>query len=362
MSGGDRARGGGHAYIELDGLRGVAAFAVVLMHLHAMFGAAGGLLDRHAYLAVDFFMLLSGFVIAFAYEQRLREPAARRGFLIDRVIRLYPLLILGAVTGFFSAAVLPDYEGAGWSAVYLIAGVLPVPVPPIGGAWAAFPLNFPTWSLFWEIVLNVGVAFVAPYLTTRRLVTVVALCLLATCALGVQHGRIDIGAKFLGVIGSAPRMTGEFAAGVLLLRMHRAGWLARGRMRWWVPVIVVACFYLLPKDHPWALAFDLVAIAIILPCCILWAAGSRPIVPTLAGWSGRISYPLYILHIPLSGPVAYAFARTGVRPSMASGSVAVLIVAAAAYGALVLYDQPLRSALRRRFGSRRHQAPSDAVI
>ena len=121
-----------HLYVELDGLRGVAAVAVMLMHLHALFGAGGELLDRHAYLAVDFFMLLSGFVIAFAYEQRLRKPAARRGFLIDRVIRLYPLLILGAVTGFFSAAVLPDYDGAGWSAVYLIAGEKnPVTAPRI---------------------------------------------------------------------------------------------------------------------------------------------------------------------------------------------------------------------------------------
>lgn len=347
---------GGHAFVELDGLRGVAALAVVLMHLHALFGAAGGLLDRHAYLAVDFFMLLSGFVIAHAYEERLRDPAARRGFLIDRVIRLYPLLILGTVTGFFAAALLPDYDGAGLSTLYLIAGSLPVPVPPIGNAWAAFPLNFPTWSLFWEIVLNVGIAFAAPYLTRRRLVLLVAVCLLATVALGLQHGRVDIGAKFPGVIGSAPRMTGEFAGGVLLLRMHRAGRLARGRVRWWVPLIVLACFYLLPKEHPWSLTFDLVAIALVLPCCILLAAGSEPVMQAVAGWSGTISYPLYILHILVSGFVAYAFGRGGVRPGVASGAVAVLIAIAAAFVAFALYDLPLRTLLRRRFGSQRHRS------
>jgi len=355
LSGGDRVRGGDRVYVELDGLRGVAALAVVLMHLHEQFGAAGAVLDRHAYLAVDFFMLLSGFVIAHAYEERLRDPAARRGFLIDRVIRLYPLLILGAVVGFLSAAVSPDYGGAGLSALYLVAAIIPLPMPPIGDAWAAFPLNFPTWSLFWEIILNVAVAFVAPNLTTRRLMVMVALCLSATLALGMQHGRIDIGATFPGVIGSAPRMTGEFAAGVLLLRMHRKGWFARGGVRWWVPVIVVACFYLLPKEHGWSLAFDMIAIAVVLPCSILLAAGSEPVMPALARVSGSVSYPLYILHIPLSGLVAFAFDRAGVRWGVVSGSVAVLIVVAAAYGALVLYDQPLRGALRRRFGSRRHR-------
>jgi peptidoglycan/LPS O-acetylase OafA/YrhL len=111
---------------------------------------------------------------------------------------------------------------------------------------------------------------------------VVALCLVLTIAVGVQHGSIDVGATFPGVIGSAPRMIGEFAGGMVLLRAHRAGWGANGGVRWWVAAVVGACFYLLPKDHDWSLAFDLFAIAVVLPACILLAAGSAPITGLVA--------------------------------------------------------------------------------
>ena len=58
----------GHQFATLDYLRGVAAFAVCILHFR---GELGANLLPHACLAVDFFFVLSGFVLAHAYEQRL---------------------------------------------------------------------------------------------------------------------------------------------------------------------------------------------------------------------------------------------------------------------------------------------------
>src|SRR5690349_19606627 len=106
-----------HQYLELDGLRGVAALSVLLLHAGEIFGAsAAPIFNRHAYLAVDFFLMLSGFVIAHAYEARLKQPGAWCGYLIDRAIRLHPMLVFGGALGGIALA----WTGAastGWAAM-----------------------------------------------------------------------------------------------------------------------------------------------------------------------------------------------------------------------------------------------------
>jgi peptidoglycan/LPS O-acetylase OafA/YrhL len=95
---------------------------------------------------------------------------------------------------------------------------------------------------------------------------------------------------------------------------------------------------------------------------VRWAAASAPVLPKVAGWSGSLSYPLYILHVPLSELIGYGFARQGIQPGMVSGASAVLVVIAAAWVAFILYDQPLRTLLRRRFGSRRHRSAAGNAV
>lgn len=87
-------------YQILDGLRGVAAVIVVLFHIleaHAL-GNRTEQIINHGYLAVDFFFLLSGFVISYAYDDRWGKMTLK-DFFLRRIIRLHPMIIVGSLTG-----------------------------------------------------------------------------------------------------------------------------------------------------------------------------------------------------------------------------------------------------------------------
>src|SRR6187402_3617673 len=83
----------------LDGLRGVAAIAVVTFHFMewAISDYSKNFIG-HGFLAVDFFFCLSGFVIAYAYDDRMKQLKPGP-FLIRRLIRLHPLVVIGSVLG-----------------------------------------------------------------------------------------------------------------------------------------------------------------------------------------------------------------------------------------------------------------------
>jgi peptidoglycan/LPS O-acetylase OafA/YrhL len=89
-----RAMGESTRYATLDGLRGIAAIAVVIYHL-----PIEPKLVPHGYLAVDFFLMLSGFVLALAYSDKLHSGMSFRSFFLKRAIRLYPIAIVGTAIG-----------------------------------------------------------------------------------------------------------------------------------------------------------------------------------------------------------------------------------------------------------------------
>lgn len=119
-------------FMGLDGLRGVAALIVVIYHRRFW---VAGFEDWHGYLAVDFFFLPSGFVISHAYGGRLASgQLSPDRFAVARVIRLYPLIVLGAVLGTVSFVI----EGVQKS--WLGLGLRALDALPFGGA--ALPQPF----------------------------------------------------------------------------------------------------------------------------------------------------------------------------------------------------------------------------
>ena len=154
-------------YEILDGLRGVAAFMVVIFHLLEAFYGGNHLkqLMNHGYLAVDFFFVLSGFVVGYAYDDRWGKMTLG-GFFKRRIIRLHPMVIMGMIIGaigfYFSASpiVFPGIsEVPVWKMlIVMVIGFTLIPVPTsmdIRGWSEMHPLDGPGWSLFFEYIANI---------------------------------------------------------------------------------------------------------------------------------------------------------------------------------------------------------------
>jgi peptidoglycan/LPS O-acetylase OafA/YrhL len=157
-------------YGTLDGIRGVAALSIVTFHEGPWLGQ---LSPRAGYLAVDLFFVLSGFVIAEAYEGRLSEGSMTTlGFLKTRAIRFYPLFVAGIILGCGEPAmslalhrgyIVPVEHDAWWS---LVPGLFMLPCPPFASSTALYPLDSVFWSLLFEMLVNVLFVF------TRRFWTI----------------------------------------------------------------------------------------------------------------------------------------------------------------------------------------------
>ena len=176
-------------YNILDGLRGVAALTVVCFHLFEAYATSH--LDQrinHGYLAVDFFFILSGFVIGYAYDDRWTKMTVGE-FLKRRFIRLHPMVVIGALIGavmfYFQGCSVWDVSTVSVGALLLatLMNALLIPATPgaeIRGVGEMYPLNGPSWSLFFEYIGNILYAFFIRLLPTRALAVLV---LLTACGL-----------------------------------------------------------------------------------------------------------------------------------------------------------------------------------
>lgn len=155
----------------LDGLRGVAAMIVVMFHLFETYssGPTQQILN-HGYLAVDFFFILSGFVIGYAYDDRWNRGMTQWNFFKRRLIRLQPMVVIGSLIGafwfFFSDAPAFDLvmQTPWWKVlIIMLLGCMMLPTPPqmdIRGWQEINSLNGAQWSLLWEYIGNILYALV----------------------------------------------------------------------------------------------------------------------------------------------------------------------------------------------------------
>lgn len=152
-------------YEILDGLRGVAAVSVLVYHLFEAIAFAAGAPEQrfyHGFLAVDFFFVLSGFVMGYAYDERLETGSLTTGgFIRRRLIRLHPMVVMGVAVGLvcyvLQGCTLWDGTSVPWSQILtaVVFGLFLIPSPKaldVRGNYEAFPLNGPHWSLFFEYI------------------------------------------------------------------------------------------------------------------------------------------------------------------------------------------------------------------
>lgn len=335
-------------YVALDGLRGVAALIVVIFHQSWWLGFNRG---WHGFLAVDFFFVLSGFVIAHAYGHRL--ASGKMSFLTFaelRIIRLYPLIWLGAGLG--TVAVLIEAAQAhrlGLGARGLLSflpALLALPTPFLKHP---FMPNGPVWSIFWEILANLAFAAFINKLSTRRLGFIVVVSGLAVVTTIFILRDINVGFEWRNIHLGAVRVTFPFAAGVLIHRLFQ-----EGGLRWmpalpfWALAVVLAAVLVTPLSYNFLLeaSYLVPAILLLMPAIVVSGAVSEITGPWLfvARFSGELSYPIYILHTPICSLLARSSYYTAL-PIPVRLAVVLIVIFVVSTLASRLYDRPLRGML-----------------
>lgn len=341
--------GGPERFLLLDGLRGVAAFAVILDHVPG--GWLGDLVPGR-YLAVDFFFVLSGFVLAHAYGQKLQQGWSPMAFMKARLIRLYPMYLLALAIGLSLSVMglLRGWNGPGWGDVAMVAafGLLFLPTPPVtafGDGQLLYPANAPAWSLFFELVANLIYALIARVLTGRVLGAILVTGAIAVAFTVSRHA--DTGGPgwlWSHMDAGLARVTFDFFAGIAIYRLHqrRPFW----AMPWWGAVLAFLAVIAVPAPGEWRAVYDIGAGLVLMPLLVMFASGTKVdgAIARLCGVFGLLSYGVYVLHVPLFSAVGIAGAAAGLQ--LGEGPLVVLMVAGLAALvagiAHVLYDQPVR--------------------
>ncbi len=352
-------------YELLDGLRGVAAVTVICFHLLEAHTGGDHLrqIINHGYLAVDFFFMLSGYVIGYAYDDRW-DRMSTWDFFKRRLVRLQPLVIVGSIFGaalfyFQKSDIFPLMkEGTSLSTLLLVmlfgCTLLPLPLKyDIRGWTEMHPLNGPAWSLYFEYIGNILYALVI-----RRLPTI-ALAFLVAVAGGftIYHGvmsptgdmvggwALDWEQQSIGLI----RLMYPFTMGLLMARL---GWKIRVKGAFgWASLLVIMALALPRFGGESALwlngLYEALTIICVFPVIVLIGAGGTTVGKASSAackFLGDISYPIYITHFPMI--LIYTAWVANTQATLAQGLPWMLLCVAlsitVAFVALKFYDLPLR--------------------
>jgi peptidoglycan/LPS O-acetylase OafA/YrhL len=277
---------------ELDAVRGVAALVVAFHHLSMIYGGRG--IPILPFLAVDVFFLLSGFVMARTYENRMRAGSlSPPDFVALRYRRLWLPLAVGTSLG-----LVLSLTQNGCSLSLIAAYLVGLAFLPAFWTANAFALNIPAWSLFLEIVSNAAHGAVFARVLDRTL-AIIFCCSSLTAAILLSVGLSRWNYSIVAILSCLPRELAFYLAGILIFRRFadRPFGFIRGR----------------------------------------WAV-----------WLGAISYPLYATHVPLMKwaalfKISPAIALTGAL-AFAAGMVVLGLDGSSNHSPLIA----LRSARRRR--------------
>jgi peptidoglycan/LPS O-acetylase OafA/YrhL len=356
----------------LDGLRGVAALMVVAFHV--METHCGGdpvkQIINHGYLAVDFFFLLSGYVMGYAYQDRW-ERMSLGEFFKRRLVRLQPMVVMGMIVG----AIFFYWQGCEWMPkvdqtpvwqmlIIMLIGFTLIPVPPtmdIRGWNEMHPLNGPGWSLFFEYIANILYALVVRRFSKNalRVLVVISGAVLIHYAVTGERGDVIGGWSITQEqlrIGFT-RVMFPFFAGLLLYRTTKIANIKNAFLWCSLLIILVLAF---PRvggyDYKWANGlYDSLSIIIIFPIIVYMGASGQvhsAIGQKVCKFLGDISYPIYITHYALI--YTYTAYVANSKATFAQALPYALLTffgsIALAYACLKLYDEPVRKWLKKKLG------------
>jgi peptidoglycan/LPS O-acetylase OafA/YrhL len=331
-------------------MRGIAAIGVMLFHLSIL----GLPISIHGYLAVDFFFMLSGFVLAHSYTKKL--PSMPFGkFVRLRLIRIIPLSAFGLLLGssyfllrYFTQQ--KSFYGVSDIAFATVFNFFLLPKPWITSAPTdtIFPSNTPLWSLSLEVLINLVWALWFFRARQYVLLSIVFISAILLVVLVTSNGTADLGATWPTYIGGLSRVVFGFFTGVIIWR-HRPK-PTKSKLYALFATFLLACVFFVPQAGSW---FDVVVIVLVFPAIIAMATcanfGSER---RLFRFVGQISYPLYAIHVPVLMFVAGLAKLLRIDDRVYSlAAMAILFTVTISFALERLYDRPLRRMLSKIFVS-----------
>jgi len=331
----------------LNSMRGVAAITIVVWHSSQYFGFK----LSSSYLAVDLFFVLSGFVLAHAYEHRFEHGLSTISFMHLRFARLFPLFAFGIAISLVGVGLAwVTHAHLTWTLLSLaICALLNLgflPAPPLHGD-AVFPLNGPGWSLFFELFVNFLYVLLSPILSIRVLITVVSLaaCALVWCA--ATFGDLSGGWIWQTFAVGFARVLFSFPAGVLIYRLTRE----------WRPIklngllaIVAMVLILVINPETWRAIYDTIAVLTVIPVIVAFASLTRPIrLLWISSFLGATSYGIYAIHDPIitivNGGIVRLLHKDTTSVSPWFGAIFLLLILGFVWVLDKYYDGPARRML-----------------
>ncbi|MFD2968989.1 acyltransferase family protein [Sphingobacterium bambusae] len=334
-------------FLVLDGLRGIAAMVIVLFHfMEWLITDFKENFVGHGFLAVDFFFCLSGFVIAYAYDDRIKHIGLKK-FFIGRLIRLHPLVIIGSILGLIGLLVTPFSKGEDYSFLQLLtlfaSSILLIPYPILPErAFNLFSLNAPAWTLFWEYIGNLAYALFLFKIKKNILLILTLSFAIYLVYLSHSYGNLSGGwSKDNWEVGGI-RLGYSFCAGLLL---YRNRFIIKNNLGFvGLTILLLAALFMPFYTLNWL--FESIVVILYFPFLIALGAGASLSNPLekICRFLGNLSYPLYMTHYC----VIWAFGAYLQSPSFHQGTVSYVIALGSllliAFGYIVMrfIDKPIR--------------------
>jgi len=335
----------------LDGLRGIAALAVVTFHfMEWVYVDSSKNFIGHGFLAVDFFFCLSGFVIGYAYDDRVAKMGLKQFFMV-RIIRLHPLVIAGSVLGLLAFLFdpfggHPELYSTGKIVLTFFCSIFMIPLPVIEDrGFNLFSFNAPAWSLFWEYVANIVYAFVLYRIGRGYLLVLTILSALAICFVSYRSGNLLGGWSGPTFWDGSARIAYSFLAGLLIYRFN---WIIKNKLGIAGLAILLFLAFIIPSSK-WNWLSEPLVVLLYFPLLIALGAGATLTagLKKVCTFLGNISYPLYMTHYAVLWMFGnyYTNHHPGTKQLTLIIVFGVILLVAVAYLVMVIYDFPVRKYL-----------------
>jgi peptidoglycan/LPS O-acetylase OafA/YrhL len=329
----------------LDGLRGIAAIVVVTGHMPKIWLAGE---FSHFYLAVDLFFMLSGFVIAFAYENRLLHGLTAQNFMLIRYIRLYPLYIFGTVIGIISGIIAYKLGKGDLSLSDLLisipTGLLMLPSPIANTDPGLIPLNPPAWSLLFELLMNFCYALFLFRLSTKKIALIVVLSAVVLIATDLHLHSLHTGMTWPTIQYGVARVVFPYCFGILIFRVMPTSQVSSA----WAYALPFSVLLIFMGHGARPEVTELLGVVLAFPVIVAAGASFDVPKPGLFEFLGMASYAIYVTSVPvitLTSRVLHTwhFNETALRPWF--GYVVIAGLLALAY-LLDAYDKRARQMMK----------------